>query len=44
MAADVDSLQALCAAPPGDRGIAAFEPVFFGRHAALLNVLFVKVS
>lgn len=44
MAADVDSLQALCAAPPGDGGIAAFEPVLLGRDAALLNVLFVKVS
>lgn len=44
MAADVDSFQALGAAPPCDGGIAAFEPVLLSRHSALLNVLFVKVS
>lgn len=44
MAADVDSLQALGAAPPGDGGIASFKPVLLCCHAALLNVLFVKVS
>lgn len=44
MAADVDSLQAFGASPPGVRGIAAFEPIFLGCDSTLLNVLLVKVS
>lgn len=44
VAADVDSLQAFGASPPGVRSIAAFEPVLFGGNSTLFNVFLVKVS